>query len=247
MKYNVYYSPLQFYGENIIELSNRENHLGYSYSECPVWGHMMDRTFVGYSPIHFEMSIGDDGTINYSLHKHLHKTISPSDYENEELYENEYISFEVKDIGKEQPVIQLSFTNSYIWTDFQNEYLWFEYLDHPLTSLDNNFVAVGGWFNIASHPRNTSLAIKILDRKKPVSIIQSNPLYRVRFYTDNMNDKPILRKKELSNYLEDGHPLESDELYEMHERRMILTDDKKFMNKILFDKDIRKKCPFHDV
>ena len=235
MKYNVYYSPIEFYEENEISLDNRKNHTGYSYSECPVWGHMNDRTFIGYSPVDFFLKLNSD-SIEYKIDSQKTKKIYPFDIDGEEFFD-ETISFMVNDIEQELPVFQLSFVGSYFWTDFQNDYLWFEFLDHPLTALNNNFITVSGWFNIANHPRSTSLAVKMQNPMDQILIKKGDPLYRVRFYTNNMNDKPILTKKQTSSL----------ELDAMDIRRSILTEDKKFMNQILFDKDVRNQCPYHEI
>ena len=137
----------------------------------------------------------------------------------------------------ESPVFQLKFPSAYFWTDFENDYMWFEFLDHPYTAVNNNFVTIGGWFNIANHPRSTSLAVKMQNPMDQILIKKGDPLYRVRFYTNNMNDKPILTKKQTSSL----------ELDAMNIRRSILTEDKKFMNQILFDKDVRNQCPYHEI
>lgn len=235
MNYNVYYGPL-YYDDHIIKTEDRKDHCGYSYSECPVWGHMFDRTFIGHSPIDFRLKVNDDH-IEYIVNDENPVKIFSDDIDESGEYGDNFLYFDVSDLEKENPVIQLSFINSYIWTDYQTEYLWFEFLDHPFTLSKNNYVAIGGWFNIANHPRSTSLAIKIFNREEQVSIKKGDPLYRIRFYTDNMDDNPKLIQKEVGDY----------ELEVMNQRRAILVEDKKFQKEILFNKNIRKQCPFHHV
>ena len=235
MIYNVYYGPL-YYEDHVIKTEDRKMHSGYSYSECPVWGHMFDRTFIGYSPIDFQLIVNDDN-IEYSVNEDEPVRISSEDIDENGEYNDNFLYFDVSDLEKEQPVIQLSFTNSYIWTDFEIEHLWFEFLDHPFTHSSNNYVTIGGWFNIANHPRTSSLAIKISNPEEPVIIKKNDPLYRIRFYTDNMDDKPNLIRKKVSD----------KEIEAMNLRREIIAKDRKFQKEILFNKNIRKQCPFHDV
>ena len=155
----------------------------------------------------------------------------------EEEFADDIVYYVDSDMDHDQPVVQLKFPNAHFWTDFDNEYVWFEFLDHPETALNNNFIAIGGWFNIGSHPRTTSLALKFQDGSEDIYIEKGDPLYRVRFYSENMNDKFTLIKKEVSEELLDS----------FEERRDTLVKDPKFMNTILFDKDARAKCPFHNV
>lgn len=234
MNYEVYYSPTSFYQENNIKLEDKKEHSNYLYSQCPVWGHRFDRTFVGYSPIDFEIDFSDleNGILHYVINEEFKEVQI-----NGEEYSCEFFSFDTSDLMQENPVIQVTFISSFIWTNFEQEYLWFEFLDHPMTSYDNNFIAIGGWYNIANHPRNTTLALKVIDTEKTVKILKDDPLYRIRFYTNNLNDKPVfIKTKPPKNWNE-----------AMDKRRNILSEDKKFMNQILFDKNIRKQCPFHDV
>ena len=250
MSFKVHYCPVDFFEENTIQVEDLSNHKDYVYSACPVWRHRHNRTFIGYSPCTFRMGLEDD-TLWYKFNdenevevpcgfngEHGDDLLKDHQYilENEE-FSNEIISYSISDIDQIHPVIQLGFINSLFWTDFDNEYVWFEFLDHPETALNNNFIAIGGWFNIGSYPRTTSLAIKIQDASKDIYIEKGDPLYRIRFYSQNMNDTFKLEKKEAPEKL----------INSFGERRDTLVKDPKFMNTILFDKDARKKCPFHNV
>lgn len=234
MKYDVYYDPLNFYDENIIEHEDRGSHLDYSYNQCPVWGHMFDRTFVGYSPVDFSLQCQGD-VLEYQINDNPSVVIDLNDVDEE--YGDDNIFFTLSDLDTDIHVVQLSFINSFFWTSFNQEYLWFEFLDHPQTYADNNFIAIGGWFNIANHPRITSLGIKYDANSNGVMIEKGDPLYRVRFYTDNMDDKPILKKKKSTDSMFDS----------LDKRREVLSEDSKFLREVLFDKNLRGKCPYHDV
>ena len=234
MKYDVYYDPINFYDENIIEHEDRSSHLDYTYSQCPVWGHMFDRTFVGYSPVDFLLKY-EGGILKYQINEEPCVIINLDDVDEE--YSDENIFFTLSDLDADAHVVQLSFINSFFWTSYNQEYLWFEFLDHPQTFADNNFVAIGGWFNLANHPRSTSLGIRYEANSDGVMIERGDPLYRVRFYTDNMNDKPILKKKKSTDSMFDA----------LENRREVLSKDSKFLKEVLFDKNLRGKCPYHDV
>jgi len=239
MKYEVYYCPDEYYEENIIEVESKKEHSNYLYSQCPVWGHRFDRTFTGYSPIDFEINFSDleNKKIHFAEGDQEFETIDVIDcVDDGDTYLGEYFSFDLSDIMNENPVIQIKFVTSFIWTNFDREYLWFDFLDHPMTSYENNFFAIGGWFNVANHPRKTSLAIKVVDQSRSVKILKGDPLYRIRFYTEDLNDNPVLIKKKSPKGLNEN----------MKERQQMLIGDNKFLKKILFEKDIRKQCPYHN-
>ena len=82
MKYDVYYDPINFYDENIIEHEDRSSHLDYTYSQCPVWGHMFDRTFVGYSPVDFSLQYDGD-ILKYQINEEPCVIINLNDIDEE--------------------------------------------------------------------------------------------------------------------------------------------------------------------
>jgi len=232
MSFKVYYCPQDFFEENTISVEDSSIHKEYTYSDCPVWKHRNNRTFIGHSPCTFRMGL-DDNILWYKMDDEDLVEITLG----EEEFSDDVIYYVDSDIGQDQPVVQLKFPCSHFWTDFNSKYVWFEMLDHPETSLNNNFIGIGGWWNLASHPRTTSLALKFCDVGEDIYIEKGDPIYRIRFYSENMNDRFTLTKKEVSEELLDS----------FEERRDTLVKDPKFMNTILFDKDARAKCPFHNV
>tara|TARA_B100002019_G_scaffold79000_1_gene68211 strand:+ start:873 stop:1607 length:735 start_codon:yes stop_codon:yes gene_type:complete len=244
MSFKVYYCPENFFEEITIKVEEPSIHSKYTYSDCPVWKHRQNRTFVAYSPCTFRMGF-DEEVLWYKLDDEDMVEISVDDFDCgsdsqgniADDYYDDNIYCVLSDVQEDNPVVQLKFPNVHFWTDFDNPYVWFEMLDHPETALNNNFIGIGGWWNLASHPRNTSLALKFQDGDGELYIEKGDPLYRIRFYSENMNDKFTLEKKEISEELLDT----------FDDRRDKLVNDRKFMNTILFDKDARAKCPFHNV
>ena len=234
MHYKVYYSPCYF-EKNNIKTEDLSIHKDYTYSKCPVWKHRFDRTFIGYSPCDFTLKI-EKYKIHYKIDDKDPVEIDLKDYENDSEYDDENIHFAINDMFGESPVFQLKFPSAYFWTDFENDYMWFEFLDHPYTAVNNNFVTIGGWFNIANYPRGTSLALQIYNLEEKLYLEKDDPLYRVRFYTENMNDKISLIKKESFEKNVDI----------IDERRKILVEDRMIMNQVLFDKDTRSQFPYHN-
>jgi len=158
--------PDEIDGYDIISEAQAESE-DHTYHECPVWKHKCNRSFVVRSPIDFEIEI-KDGELIYNLPQFYPVIISDE-----------------KELDTIQPVIQLKFPTFYFWTNTDN--LWFELLDHPMTSLNNNMVIVGGWWNLGNYPRSASVPIRFVDRNKKVSIKKEDPLYRVRFYGEDLN------------------------------------------------------------
>ena len=141
----------------------------FVYSQCPVYNHKTNRVFVGTSPIDFKLKI--DRTPNQNI-------IRCSDYT--------LVEGDDQHVNSPLPVVQLKFPRFLFWT--HDDDVWFEFNDHPMTSLRNNFIAVGGWFNLSNWSRNLSLAITLVDERKPVIIKKGDPLFRVSFYPSDLNN-----------------------------------------------------------
>ena len=156
----------------------------YIYSQCPVVHHKNNRIFVAHSPIDFEakVDITSEGiTVRC---------------DNQELleYNDDYFS-------APNPVLQLKSPMFLFWTEADN--VWFEFDAHPMTALNNNFIAVGGWFNLSNWSRASSLAMTIVDETKPVIIKRGDPVCNIRFYpTDDLDDGVLLKEEKNSKVIE---------------------------------------------
>ena len=167
--------------------------LGYIQNKCPVYNHKQSRTFVATSPIDFSLSIDrSNNKISCSRPELLE-------------YDNDHIQ-------SPKPVIQLVFPKFLFYTEDDN--VWFEFNDHPMTALNNNFIAISGWFNLSNWSRTSSTAITLVDEKRCVIIKKGDPLFRVSFYPPNLDDSIILKKEtntEVIHQWVDAHSKKSEE------------------------------------
>ena len=167
--------------------------LKYAQTKCPVHNHKQSRTFVATSPIDFTLSIDrSNNKISCSRPELLE-------------YDNDHIQ-------SPKPVIQLVFPKFLFYTEDDN--IWFEFNDHPMTALNNNFIAISGWFNLSNWSRTSSTAITLVDEKRCVIIKKGDPLFRVSFYPPNLDDSIILKKEidtEVIQQWVDAHREKSEE------------------------------------
>ena len=167
--------------------------LGYIQNKCPVYNHKQSRTFVATSPIDFTLSI-DRSNNKISCSR------------------PELLEYDDEHIKSPRPVIQLVFPKFLFYTEDDN--IWFEFNDHPMTALNNNFIAISGWFNLSNWSRTSSTAITLVDEKRCVIIKKGDPLFRVSFYPPNLDDSIILKKEtntEVVRQWVDAHSKKSEE------------------------------------
>ena len=166
---------------------------GYVQNKCPVYNHKQSRTFVATSPIDFSLSI-DRSNNKISCSR------------------PELLEYDDEHIKSPKPVIQLVFPKFLFYTEEDN--IWFEFNDHPMTALNNNFIAISGWFNLSNWSRTSSTAITLVDEKRCVIIKKGDPLFRVSFYPPNLDDSIILKKEtntEVIHQWVDAHSKKSEE------------------------------------
>ena len=166
---------------------------GYVQNKCPVYNHKQSRTFVATSPIDFTLSI-DRSNNKISCSR------------------PELLEYDDDHIQSPKPVIQLVFPKFLFYTEDDN--VWFEFNDHPMTALNNNFIAISGWFNLSNWSRTSSTAITLVDEKRCVIIKKGDPLFRVSFYPPNLDDSIILKKEtntEVVHQWVDAHSKKSEE------------------------------------
>ena len=190
----------------------------FVYSQCPVFNHKSNRVFVATSPINFKLQV-----IRKPDGEHLIRSTNASILEGD-----------MDHINSPRPVVQLKFPRFVFWT--HDDDVWFEFNDHPMTSLNNNFVAVPGWFNLSNWSRGCSLALTIVNESKPVIIKKGDPLFRVAFHPPNLNDGIILSQEK--------DPQKIDLIYEEYDKKMKEGQSNKTWKPKLFSQTGESKCPF---
>ena len=149
----------------------------YVHSQCPVVHHKNNRMFVAHSPVNFEAKVNRTPEGN---------KVTTNREDLLEYHDNYFTA--------PHPVLQLKSPIFLFYTEENN--VWFEFDAHPMTSLTNNFIAVGGWFNLSNWSRASSLAMTVVDETKPVVIKKGDPVCKIRFYpTDNLDNGVVLREQ----------------------------------------------------
>ena len=149
----------------------------YVHSKCPVVHHKNNRVFVAHSPVNFEAKVDRNSEGNFVT-----------------TNREDLLQFDDNYFTAPKPVLQLKSPMFMFYTEEDN--VWFEFDAHPMTSLSNNFIAVGGWFNLSNWSRASSLAMTVVDETKPVIIKKGDPVCKIRFYpTDNLDDGVVLREQ----------------------------------------------------
>ena len=187
----------------------------YVQNKCPVYNHKQSRTFVATSPIDFSLSI-DRSNNKISCSR------------------PELLEYDDDHINSPKPVFQLVFPKFLFYTEDDN--IWFEFNDHPMTALKNNFIAVGGWFNLSNWSRNLSLAITLVDERKPVIIKKGDPLFRVSFYPSDLNNG--------INLSQEKDPTKIDYAWDEYIKKQTIGQQNKTWKPKLFSETGKSKCPF---
>jgi hypothetical protein len=150
------------------------------YYECPAWSHKSLRTYNLYSPVDMDFQLTGNGQIaSRKLPMYLL---------------NAYLAH-----NSNEQTLQLELPRFLFWTNHKN--VWIECKHHPNTILNNNLIAIGGWWNMSRWNRPTSFAFDIIDQTKPVVIKRGDPVQQVCFYTNNFDDTIKLVKQTPSNDL----------------------------------------------
>ena len=229
MNKKIYYSPRPdtiTYDEDLyIPIKNNKNIFSSesAFSYCPAWKHQTSKTFTAYASSYLHFQIEDRVTVK-------------SDNLNQQEFDNTIILNNGWNVG-EQVTIQISnqFSN-FFWTYDKN--IWISILPHPLTSLNNNFYHCGAWFNLSNWPRIINLGAIVIDENKPVVIKRGDPLYNIKFHTQNQNDTFNLIRSEIDQKKFDKSISKSQfVLNKRHSKDYYYYDG-------LFESKKESKCPF---
>jgi len=190
----------------------------YVHSKCPVVHHKNNRVFVAHSPVNFEAKVDRNSEGNFVT-----------------TNREDLLQFDENYFTAPKPVLQLKSPMFMFYTEEDN--VWFEFDAHPMTSLSNNFIAVGGWFNLSNWSRASSLAMTVVDETKPVIIKKGDPVCKIRFYpTDNLDDGVVLREQRDPKLIE-----KIKSVYAKKQRKG--WDDKNWKGKLFSKTEKESKCP----
>ena len=190
----------------------------YVHSKCPVVHHKNNRVFVAHSPVNFEAKVDRNSEGNFVT-----------------TNREDLLQFDDNYFTAPKPVLQLKSPMFMFYTEEDN--VWFEFDAHPMTSLSNNFIAVGGWFNLSNWSRASSLAMTVVDETKPVIIKKGDPVCKIRFYpTDNLDDGVVLKEQRDPNLIK-----KIKSVYAKKQRKG--WDDKNWKGKLFSKTEKESKCP----
>ena len=167
----IHYADVYFLDSKLIKQSDLIDSK-YVYQKCPAVSHKNERVFIGTSPIDLDFSI--ERTPNGPL------------MQIDDVEKSAYIDIDDEHIYSPQPVFQLYVPKFLFWTHDSD--VWIEQNDHPMTSLNNNVIAVPAWFNLSNWSRTISVAFTLVNETKSVIIRKNDPLFRISFYSNNLND-----------------------------------------------------------
>lgn len=190
-----------------------------TYYECPAWQHKAVREFVIRSVRDITLEIDTkNGIINAP-------NVRPDQFHK---YVHQVRSLEVSS------TLQLPIPMFLFWTKEKN--VWVELKPYPLTVL-NNYVTVGGWFNLSQWTRPLSFAVDFIDPKKPVVIKRGDPIYKVCFYKENDLSRNFMLEKRVP---------EKDFLIDIQKRIALKDVIPNISKNLLFGINSKKesKCPF---
>jgi hypothetical protein len=147
----------------------------YIYTDCPVWSHKANRTYVMRSPIDFQFSVNEHSInpINCPTENFIHLDDGWNNL---------------------NPVMQLSMPVLVAWTKHKN--IWVDIESSPYTALKNNFTTIGGKWNISRWNRPISFAMQLVDKRKSVRVKRGDPIYYVTFRSSDMNEKFLLVRED---------------------------------------------------
>ena len=190
----------------------------YVHSKCPVVHHKNNRVFVAHSPVNFEAKVDRNSEGNFVT-----------------TNREDLLQFDDNYFTAPKPVLQLKSPMFMFYTEEDN--VWFEFDAHPMTSLSNNFIADGGWFNLSNWSRASSLAMTVVDETKPVIIKKGDPVCKIRFYpTDNLDDGVVLREQRDPKLIK-----KIKSVYAKKQRKG--WDDKNWKGKLFSKTEKESKCP----
>lgn len=195
----------------------------YIFQRCPAWKTWASSSFIVYSQSDIIFFFDEDK-----------KSIGSNYLSPEEL--RYWIQINMENdcwLDGTCPVIQIG---QMMCLDTKDKNVWVEQLPYFNKYPDSNYEIIPATFPISVWKRPLSVAIKILDNTKPVVIRRGDPLYIMRFYTDDFASFSLEKKNLGENY---KNEIKSN-------MNWIRENPMKSWSKIigLFNKEKKSKCPF---
>lgn len=208
--------------ETVLHNTDQQN----IYTDCPIWTHKANRTFIVRSPVDIEFEYINDENDTYIKLSDKNYFRDPNLLFLETRGEKNWI-------GTGNPVLQLSVPTYLFWTKEKN--IWIEISSYPYTSVKNNYVIIGGWWNLSKWTRPTSFGLQIVDTSKPVIIKRGDPIYQICFYSNDFNDSfKVIKQEEIPDNI----------MKKVSQTVHIKTIINNLSTKLLFSKQKESKCPF---
>ena len=208
----IHYASMVYPKDKLVRQSELVDEF-YVQTNCPVFNHKSNRIFVGHSSRDFSIKVDRTEDHNYLT-----------------CAEPDLLEFDDEHLNSPNPVAQIKFPKFLFWT--YDDDIWFEFNDHPMTSYSNNFIAIGGWFNLSNWARSNSLAVTIVDETKPVIIKKGDPLFRMSFHSPNPDDGIVLKKEE-----------DPETVKEVMNKYVINKEGRDWQGKIFSKTYQKSKCP----
>lgn len=187
MNKKIYYTPdpntITYHEDLHVPIKNNKNIFSSesAFSYCPAWKHQTSKTFTAYSSSYLHLQIeGRDRVISNNL--------------NQEEFDNTITLNKNWNISEQVTVQITNLFSNFFWTYDKN--IWISVLPHPLTALNNNFYHCGAWFNLSNWPRYVNIGAIVVNENKPIIIRRGDPLYNIKFHTENQNDTFELIRRE---------------------------------------------------
>jgi len=188
------------------------------YYRCPAWAHKAKRTFIIKSPIDVSITVDKEN-----------QALWVNDINQEQF--DKWFFLEDGWCSKKKVTIQIFIPHFIFWTNHKN--IWIEQKPYFETAVKNNFIAVGGWFNLSSWTRGLSFAFDVVDPLEKIVIKRGDPLYTVSFYSKNLNDNFKLIKEDI----------DFQTFNKIHQNISVKSVIEYLSSKLIF-KEEKSKCPF---
>lgn len=191
------------------------------YNTCPVWKHRTNRVFTVRSPFDFHLKITKDNVF--------------SDTHTQDQL-RQLIMLAPGYVTENRIIVQMMLPRILFWTKSKN--IWIEASNHPSSSSDNNYTLMEGWFNLSNWTRPLAFGFQFHDLNKDVSFKRGDPLFNVRFFSNNLDDGyKLIRQEPPQNILSQSRRRSSIKDYFSPIPSDILNN--------LFKNKQKSKCPFN--